>query len=406
MLYNKIEENFVAILDKIENNKLKSYIKQGIKKNWFIYYTNNLNHESLNNYIFIRSFLNNQEKLLPVFEKKIEEFNIKTYDEEISSKDFFYFSLFLSVILLFSGQFYNNMYINGEFENNEKIIFTDKLPNIKKHLLGISSINFLKTGRIFDPLMENKNNKWLINFWEIFSTDEKYIHYKEYILDFIFKDFCFDCESKSITIFKKNNLNEKAIDFQQKEILSFINKIINLNIFISNFDGNYFDNINFLEKTYRYNLMTHIFKYIKNYKNSVFFGSLSEAYKSLQFFDNYDIYEKAYIFNDLKKLSEKLLNYSLFNIKEMYENYDKKDTYDPKIELLDSIGYYSIKMYENFRKSFLKSYKINKVEFKDDLLYLDFDFNFSNESENIYKNLYENSLEKLYNYGIILNHSK
>ncbi|SDC31626.1 hypothetical protein [Geotoga petraea] len=405
MFYNKIEEDFVAILDKIENNRIRSFIKQGIKKNWFIYYTNNLNHESINNYTFIKTFLNNQEKLLPVFEKKIDELNMDNYDDEISSKDFFYFSLFFSIILMFSGQFYNNMYVNGEFENSEKIFFTDRFPNIKKHLLGISSINFLRTGSIFDPLMENKNNNWLINFWEIFSNQKTYTHFKKNVIDYLFRDFFFCSEPKSVSIFKENTLVNKPITHQQKNVLIFIQKIINLNLFICSFDGNYLNNLESLENTYRYNLLTNILKYLKNYKNSVFFGSLKEANKSLQSFDKYDIYEKAYIFNDLKKLSDKLLNYNLSNVKDMYENYGKKTMYDPKIEILDMIGYYATKMYETHQKKVLKTYNIYNLGFKDDLLYLDFHFTYSFEDENIYEKLLENSINNLKNNGIIINQS-
>jgi hypothetical protein len=405
MFYNKIEDDFVAILDKIENNTVRSFIKQGIKKNWFFYYTNNLNQESLNNYTFLRSFLDNQEKLLPIFEKKIEELNFDNYDEKISAKDFFYFSLFLTVILLFSGQFYNNMYINGAFENNNKILFTDRFPNIKKHLLGISSINFLRTGKIFDPLMENKNNNWLISFWEVFSNNEKHMHYKINIIDYLFRDFFFRCESKLMTIFRENTLIKTSISYPQKTILNFIHKIINLNLFISKFDGNYFGNLQSMENTYRYNLITYIFKYLKNHKNSVFYGTLNEAYKSLQYFQKYDLYEKAYIFNDIKKLSDKLLNYNLSHVKDMFENYSEKNLYDPKIEILDMIGYYASKMYETYQKKVLKSYKINNVEFKDDLLYLDFNFVLSYQDEGIYQKLLEDSLKELKKYGIITNQS-
>jgi hypothetical protein len=137
----------------------------------------------------------------------------------------------------------------------------------------------------------------------------------------------------------------------------------------------------------------------------VFFGSLKEAYKSLQSFDKYDIYEKAYIFNDLKKLSDKLLNYNLSNVKDMYENYGKKNMYDPKIEILDMIGYYATKMYETYQKRVLKTYNIYNVGFKDDLLYLDFHFTYSFEDENIYEKLLENSINNLKNYGIIINQS-
>jgi hypothetical protein len=69
------------------------------------------------------------------------------------------------------------------------------------------------------------------------------------------------------------------------------------------------------------------------------------------------------------------------------------------------IGYYASKMYETYQKKVLKSYKINNVEFKDDLLYLDFNFTFSYEDEGIYEKLLEDSLKNLKNYGIIINQS-
>jgi len=231
------------------------------------------------------------------------------------------------------------------------------------------------------------------------------MHFKTNLIDYIFRDFFFCCESKSVAIFRENTLINKPISHQQKKILNYVHKIINLNLFICRFDGNYFDNLQSMENLYRYNLMTYILKYLKNHKNSVFYGSLNEAYKSLQFFKKYDLYEKAYIFNDIKKLSDKLLNYNLSHVKDMFENYSEKNLYDPKIEILDMIGYYASKMYETYQKKVLKSYKINNVEFKDDLLYLDFNFIFSYEDEGIYEKLLEDSLKNLKNYGIIINQS-
>ncbi|MGM0640845.1 MAG: hypothetical protein ACQESN_05435 [Thermotogota bacterium] len=405
MFYKKIDDDFSLILNKIENNKIRSYLKQGIKKNWFIFYNNNMNHETINNISFIQSFLKNQEMILPVFEKKIKEMNLKNYDEEISAKDFFYLSLFLSILLLFSGQFYKNLYFNGEFENNEKILFVDNFLNIKKHILGISTINFLRTGRIFDPLMENRNNEWLIKFWELFSSQEKYKTYKMNILDYLFRDFFFCCESKSVSIFKENSLSNKTIEYDYKKIINLVHKIINFNLFLCRYDELNNESIISLQKSFRYNLMTYIYKYLKNYENSIFYGSLNEAYKSLQFFDKYDLYEKIYLFNDLKKLSDKLLNYNLSHIKDMYESKNHRILYDQKVELLDSIGYYASKMFETHQKSILTSYSITSVEFKENILYVSTHFTFSRKNEQIYEKMIEDSIIKLKNFGIILNQS-
>lgn len=405
MNFNKIEEDFVALLDKIENDKLRSYLKQGIKKIWFVFYRNNLNYETINSYIFIRTFLENNEIILNSFDKKLDELKIETFDENISSKDFFYLSLFIGIILIFSGQHYDNLYFNGEYENNEKIFFTDSFFNIKKHLLGISTINLLKTGKIFDILMEDKNNKWLISFLEIFSSYEKYSYFKNNIIDFIFKDFFFCCESKSISFLKENSLINKSIEYKQKKILSFVHKIINLNLFLCKYSKIDLNNINFYEKKYRYNLMTYILKYLKNNKNSIFYGSLNEAYKSLQSFDKYDFYEKAYVYNDLKKLSDKLLNYNLSHIKDMYENGKNKMIYEPKVQLLDMIGYFSTKMHENYQRQILNSISIENIEIKDDLLFSDIEFLYQKDYEQIFKKNIEDSLYKLKNFGIIINQS-
>ncbi len=405
MFYKNLEDDFSSILKNIENNKIRSYLKQGIKKNWFDFYNTNINHESINNEIFIKSFLKNQEIILPIFERKIKEMDLKSFDEDISTNDFFYLTLFLGIILLFSGQFYKNYYFNGEFENNEKILFVDNFKNIKKHLLGISTINFLMTGRIFDPLMESKSNNWLINFWELFSNQDKYKHFKTNVLDYLFRDFFFCCESKSISIFKENTLLNKSIDNDSKKIINLVHKIINFNLFLCRYDELNIESVNSLQKSFRYNLMTYIYKYLKNHENSIFYGSLNEAYKSLHFFDKYDIYEKAYLFNDLKKLSDKLLNYNLSHIKDMYESKKHKILYEQKVELLDTIGYYAAKMFETHQKSILTSYSINKVEFKDELLHINIHLTFSKKDEQIFENLMDESILKLNNFGIIINQS-